>query len=113
MTFQILPTPGGTCINGVLTPGTLGAQQSIASPSGIARLIRQMAAVAAGATPGRGGGGGDEPTPPTPSCDIFIGVVTSAPAGGFGAGTVEKVTFHSDGSWSGNGQTVSVIFPKI
>ena len=63
-----------------------------------------------------GGGGGRTPEPPEPpetQCDVFIGVVTEAPTGGYGAGTVKKVVFQSDGTWTAGSEQVNVIFPRI
>lgn len=112
MTFQILTTPGGSCIGGILTPGMPGVQQSIAAPSGVGKLLKQVFGVGAGATPSGGGGSSSTPVQP-PACDMFIGVVTESPSGGFGTGKVKRVKFNADGSWYSTGSDVAVVFPKV
>ena len=100
---------GGCTANGLHVYGQ--PSTSIASPSVVPQILKT--AMTAGARGGGGGGGSPAPEPPEPTCDVFIGVVENAPSGGFGPGTVRKVRFNADGSWTATGETVSVIFPRI
>lgn len=80
----------------------------ITSPANVGQLFRTT--VTAGAR--AGGGGGSRPEPGG-GCEVFIGQVTTPPTNGYGMGTVKKVTFNSDGSWTASGENVTVIFPRI
>lgn len=96
---------GGKAVAGSLGPG-------IAAATVITN--NQLAAFAAAGVAARTrGGGGSSGGSGGAACDVFIGVVTTAPTGGYGAGTVQKVVFHSDGTWTTSGGTVNVVFPRI
>lgn len=96
----------GYCSGGSWTYVAPGA--GITSPPSVVNTILGLAAApAAMPSPCGGGssGGGD--------CDIFIGVVRTAPTGGFGAGTVVSAVFNTDGSYSTSGGAIAVVFPYI
>ena len=97
---------GGLCSGG--SWGFVAPGAGITSPPSEINTVQLMASV--NAAPGPLGGGGESSGG---ACDIFIGVVTNAPAGGFGAGTVKKVTFNTDGTYSLTGNDVSVVFPYV
>ena len=99
---------GGGCANSVRTSGSPGP--GIASPSLVSKLLHALAGLGANATSPQAAGGSSSEGG---GCNVFIGIVTSAPTGGFGAGSVRKVTFKSDGSYTGTGESVSVMFPYV
>ena len=101
---------GGGCQDGVQVTGT--PWTGIAAVTNAMSLLQSMAFAAAGIA-GQGGSGKKQEDEGGGGCDVFIGVVRDAPSGGYGAGTVQKVVFSSDGTWSASGDTVNVIFPRI
>ena len=112
MNYSTQPSPGGaSCLeygSCVKITGSGNPKQALPSPSGIGRQLQRLFGMAPLAVPSTGKQKSEEG-----GCDVFIGRVTTAPENGFGTGEVTKVTFHSDGSWSTNGDTVTVIFPHI
>ena len=83
----------------------------VPGPAAPTTFGKNAAIIAPGAQARPGGGGpagssGDE-------CDFFIGVITSAPACGFGPATVKRAIFNADGSYTTYGPDVNVIIPYV
>ena len=95
----------GYCSGGSWTYVAPGAGIT-SPPSAVNTILGLTAAPAATPSPRGGGSGGG-------ACNIFIGVVKTAPAGGFGAGTVVSAVFNTDGSYSTSGGEIAVVFPYI
>ena len=109
---------GGYCTaGGVLEYGS--PPTAIAAPGAVVnRLLAGIAATMTGAGApvirGGGGGGGSSGGVITQCCSVFIGRVVEAPAGGYGAGRVAKITFNTDGTWTSDDDSLhTVIFPRI
>lgn len=93
-----------SCSSGFVPPGA-----GITSPpSAVTTLLATVTVPTTPSSPTGGGGssGGG-------ACDMFIGVVTRAPTGGFGVGTVASAVFSTDGSYRTSGASISVVFPYL
>lgn len=102
---------GGGCAENTVVKGSPWAGIAAVNPG--ARDIGVAAAFGAAGVGASAGGGGRQQPPSSGGCNVFIGVVTDAPAAGYGAGTVKKVTFNGDGTWTASGAAINVIFPRI
>ena len=106
---------GGYCtLSGdppVYSSGTVPAGGAITSPPQAVKTL--LPGTTSPSIPGSGPGGGGGDAEPG-DCNVFIGVVTNAPGGGFGVGAVQSATFSSDGSyWTDEDKSISVVFPYI
>jgi len=100
---------GGYCTHtSNWSSGYVPAGGAIASPPTVINTLD--ASISVPATPTAGGGGGSSGGD---GCNVFIGIVTQAPAGGFGVGTVQSAIFSTDGSYTTTGGAISVVFPYI
>lgn len=96
------------CASNYVIPGG-----GITSPPGIINtLIALTATPAAAAARGARGGGGSSGGE-IGGCSVFIGAVVNAPAGGFGVGAVQSLSFTNDGSYVLSGARIPVVFPYI
>lgn len=98
---------GVSCANG--SWGYVSPSGGITSPATqVNRLLTALTAPASVDLPATAPSG-----PPSDACRLFIGVVTSAPVGGFGRGVVTSAVFNNDGSYNTSGGGISVVFPYI
>ena len=102
---------GGYCMcSGSCSSGYVPAGGAIASPPAVINTLG--ANISVPATPAAGGGGGGS-SGGGGGCNVFIGVVTQSPSGGFGVGAVQSAIFSTDGSYTATGEDISVVFPYI
>lgn len=101
--------PSGTlCASNYVMPGG-----GITSPPGIINTLLAITAAPAVAAVGGRGGGGSSSGGDSGGCAVFIGAVVNAPAGGFGIGAVQSLSFTNDGSYVLSGAAIPVVFPYI
>lgn len=99
-------TPSGTPVTGSLGPAIAAVRGAITA------MMTAFANSGVGASTSASGGG-KKKEDDEGGCEVTLAVVTSAPSGGHGTGTVKRVTFLTDGSWTANGESLKVIFPRI
>lgn len=106
---------GGGCVE--ISSGTFiyheGSPNTSIATAAVKTALRLASSPGSGRRSGGGNGSGGIVPPPSQTCDVFIGVVTQAPVNGVGAGVINKVNLRSDGTYTGGGGTVAVIFPRI